>query len=270
MKTFMKIQFFFKNHPFLFALFALIASRGAGLGTIAIIQLLRPELSIQENLGWLLMAIYAAVVVSLVYWTDTADEVGLRRAASLKEWLLLVPFLALPLLILLEDGVQSWGFSTNLVLFIAAVGVAVNEEVLFRGILLRGFIRWESWIAILVPSSLFALAHATNAFAGGNTVFALYQTIWTFAAGIAFSAIRLRNQSLYPIILLHILVDGVEYFSSGEYGIHSQVISLALLQLFTALNVALAIYSLALLYRNNKRALHNAKNINYSTFEQNK
>jgi len=252
MKMLVSMQHFLKNHPFLFAFFALITSRAAGLGTIAIIQLLQPDLSIQENLGWLLMAIYAAVVVSLVYWTDTAAQVGLRKPDSLKEWLLITPFLALPLLIFIENGAQSWGYANNLVLVIAAVGVAVNEEVLFRGILIRGFLKWGSWVAILVPSAIFAFAHSTNIFVGGNVTFAIYQTIWTFAAGVAFSAMRLRNKSLYPIIAIHILVDGFEYFSTGEYGVHAQAIPLPLLQLFAALNVILALYSLFLFYRSSK------------------
>jgi len=258
MKMLENTKRFLKNHPFLFAFFALVASRVAGLGTVAIIQLLRPELSIQENLGWLLMAIYAAVVVSLVYWTDTAAQVGLQKPASSKEWLLITPFLALPLLIFIEKGFQSWGLANNLVLTIAAVGVAINEEVLFRGILIRGCLKWGSWVAIFVPSAFFAFAHATNIFVGGDVTFAIYQTIWTFAAGIAFSAMRLRNKSLYPIIVLHILVDGFEYFSTGEYGVHAQAIPLPLLQLFAALNVLLAVYALLLFCRSHRRYLRRA------------
>ncbi|TVX99861.1 CPBP family intramembrane glutamic endopeptidase [Cohnella terricola] len=252
MKALVKIQTFLRSHPLLFAIFTLIASRIAGLGTTALVQLLQPELSIQEDLGWLLMVVYASVVVSLVYWTNTADEVGLRKPASLKEWLLITPLLTLPLLVLLENGIQSWGFAQNLVLVIAAIGVAINEEVLFRGILLRGFMKWGQWVAIFVPSAMFALAHLSNAFVGGDVTFAIYQTIWTFAAGVMLSAMRLRNNSLIPVIVLHIILDGIEYFSTGEYGVHTQEISPIWLQLFVLVNIVLAFYSLFLFYRRNK------------------
>jgi uncharacterized protein len=254
MRPLVNMQTFFRNHPFLFAILALVASRIAGIGTIALVQLLQPDLSIQEELGWLLMTVYASVVVSLVFWTNTADEVGLRKPTSMKEWLFVIPLLTLPLLILIENGVQSWGFAQNVVLVIAAVGVAVNEEVLFRGILLRGFLKWGPWVAIFVPSLLFALAHSTNAFVGGDVFFAVYQTIWTFAAGVTLSAMRLRNNSLYPVIALHIILDGIEYFSTGEYGIHSQAISPMWLQIFAFVNVLLACYSLFLFHRKNRRA----------------
>ncbi|WP_165822655.1 CPBP family intramembrane glutamic endopeptidase [Paenibacillus montanisoli] len=247
------MQRFLRNHPFLFAFFALIASRVAGLGTVAIIQQLQPGMNIKDDLGWLLMFLYASVIVSLVYWTNTANEVGLKKPSSAKEWLLVTPMLALPLMIFIETGIQSWGLAQNLVLAIAAIGVAINEEVLFRGILLRGFMKWGSWVAILVPSALFAFAHSTNAFIGGDATFALYQTIWTFASGVTLSAMRLRNNSLYPVIVFHIILDGVEYFSTGEYGVHAEAISSTWLQLFAAVNIILAAYSLLLFYKRNKR-----------------
>ncbi|WP_308636923.1 CPBP family intramembrane glutamic endopeptidase [Paenibacillus silvisoli] len=252
------MQRFFQNRPFLFAIFALIASRIAGLGTVALIQLVQPDLTIKEDLGWLLMLLYAGVVVSLVYWTNTSQEVGLKKPHAAKEWLLMMPMAVLPALIVIENGIQSWGFAQNLVLVIAAIGVAINEEVLFRGILLRGFMKWGPWAAILVPSGLFALAHSTNAFVGGDAAFAVYQTIWTFAAGVTLSAMRLRMNSLYPVIVFHILLDGIEYFSTGEYGVHTGVASTLWLQLFASVNVVLALYSLILFNKREKRRLQDA------------
>ncbi|WP_456275999.1 CPBP family intramembrane glutamic endopeptidase [Bacillus sp. AK128] len=252
-----RIQTFLKEHPFLFAIFTLIMSRIAGMATIELVQLFQPDLTIQDDLGWLLMMVYAGVVVSLVYWTDSAKEIGLVKPQSIKEWLTIVPLLLLPLLILLENGVSSWGFSTNLVLIIAAIGVAVNEEVLYRGILLRGFMKWGPWVAIFVPSALFALSHSTNIFVGGDPTFAIFQTLWTFAAGVLLSAMRLRNKSLYPVIIIHLLLDAVEYFSTGEYGVHSDSIPLQTLTLFAIITVSLAIYAVILFYRGQKKAVGN-------------
>lgn len=251
---------FLKRHPFLFALFALLASRFIGLGIIKAIQAVHPELTIQNDLGWLVMVLYAALTVTLVFWTDTAEETGLRKPASLKEWLIWIPFLALPVLIVSLNGVSSWGFQQNMLLLIAAIGVAVNEEVLFRGILLRPLLRWGEWGAILIPALLFGLAHATNIFAGGDVTYGVLQTIWTFASGIAFSAMRLRNRSLYPAIVLHFVLDGVEYFSTGEFGVHSDPFPLYWLVIFALLNVALAIYALFMWFKS-KDAKHSAVQI---------
>ncbi|MBE4907833.1 CPBP family intramembrane metalloprotease [Bacillus luteolus] len=244
-----KIQTYLKNHPFIFAIVALVMSRIAGGATITLVQLVKPDYTVQDELGWLLMVVYASVVVSLVYWTDTAAEVGLKPTKTSKEWLLCLPLLSIPLFILVNNGVYSWGTAQNLVLFIAAIGVSVNEEVLFRGILLRGFMKWGPWIAIFVPSALFALLHSTNIFVGGDPTFAIFQTIWTFVAGVMLSALRLRTNSLYPVIVLHILIDGVEYFSTGEYGVHPEAMPTLTLLLFAVLMFILAIYTVILFYR---------------------
>jgi len=155
----------------------------------------------------------------------------------------------------MKNGISSWGFSQNLVLCIAAVGVAVNEEVLFRGILLRGFMKWGPWVAIFVPSALFGLAHSTNVFTGGDVTFAIFQTIWTFAAGVMLSAMRMRNKSLYPVIVFHFILDGVEYFSTGEYGVHSQEFPVLWLGMLAALNVVLAVYALIFFYRSYRKGV---------------
>ncbi|MBM7659897.1 membrane protease YdiL (CAAX protease family) [Bacillus mesophilus] len=254
MKILKATQSFLKKHPFIFAFFALILSRIAGMASIELVQLFRPDLTIADDLGWLLMMVYAGVVVTLVYWTDLADEIGLRKPKHPKEWLTIIPLLLLPLFIIMEKGIYSWGFSINLVLIIAAIGVAINEEVLFRGILLRGFMKWGPWVAIFVPSALFGLIHSTNIFVGGDPTFAIFQTIWTFAAGVILSAIRLRTNSLYPVIVFHIILDGVEYFSTGEYGVHSDPISLHSLTLFASITVVLAVYAIILFHKSNKNS----------------
>ena len=113
--------------------------------------------------------------------------------------------------------------------------------------------KWGPWVTIFVPSLLFALAHATNIFQGGDVTFAIFQTIWTFAAGIMMSAMRLHNKSLYPVIVLHIFEDGVEYFSTGEYGVHSQSFPTSWLAVYVLLNVILAIYALILFTKSGKQ-----------------
>ncbi|MDZ5473280.1 CPBP family intramembrane glutamic endopeptidase [Bacillus sp. 31A1R] len=253
MKKIKQVQSFFKNHPFIFAFFVLVVSRIAGMVTIQIIQAIRPDLTVQDHLGWLLMTVYACTVVSLVYWTDTAKEIGLRMPKSYKEWLLFLPVLIIPLFILSQNGISSWGIAQNLVLLIAAIGVAVNEEVLFRGVLIRGFMKWGKWVTVLVPSIIFALAHSTNTFVGGDTTYALYQTLWTFAGAIMLTAFRIVTNSLYPLIVFHFILDFVEYFSTGNYGVHAEPFSTSLLIPIAIMSFGLMIYSLILLYKNSAR-----------------
>uniref|UniRef100_A0A1S2L0B4 CAAX prenyl protease 2/Lysostaphin resistance protein A-like domain-containing protein n=1 Tax=Anaerobacillus isosaccharinicus TaxID=1532552 RepID=A0A1S2L0B4_9BACI len=74
-------------------------------------------------------------------------------------------------------------------------------------------------------------------------VFGIYQTLWAIAGGIALTALRLRNGSIYPAILFHFILDITEYFSTGENGVHQTGFSINSLTIFLILNVLFAIYA---------------------------
>lgn len=100
---------------------------------------------------------------------------------------------------------------------------------------------------------MFGLIHIGNVFGGGNTQFSIYQTVWAIAGGIAFTALRLRNQSIYPAIVFHFIVDYTEYLSTGENGVHQTGFSTATLVIGLILCVLFTIYCLVLFKRSNQK-----------------
>jgi membrane protease YdiL (CAAX protease family) len=75
----------------------------------------------------------------------------------------------------------------------ACVGAPVLEEMLFRGIMLRGFLRrYSRGFSILWSAALFAIAHLN-----------LYQVSTALALGIMAGWLYERCRSLWPCILLH-------------------------------------------------------------------
>lgn len=79
-------------------------------------------------------------------------------------------------------------------IFIIVLMGPILEEIFFRGILLNRFIvKWNVLTGILISSFLFAIYHMT--------VTALIQ----FCAGVIFSIIYLKTQTIYSTIILHIL-----------------------------------------------------------------
>lgn len=75
----------------------------------------------------------------------------------------------------------------------ACVGAPVLEEMLFRGVVLRGFLRrYSRNFAILWSAALFAIAHLN-----------LYQVSTALALGIVAGWLYERCRSLWPCILLH-------------------------------------------------------------------
>lgn len=90
----------------------------------------------------------------------------------------------------LFDAVMAPGVVS--VLF-ACVGAPVLEEMLFRGVMLRGFLRrYSRNFSILWSAALFAIAHLN-----------LYQVATALALGLVAGWLYERCRSLWPCILLH-------------------------------------------------------------------
>lgn len=87
---------------------------------------------------------------------------------------------------------------------VVAVSPGICEEVLFRGILLRGFVRqMRPWSAILTVSMLFGLFHLS-----------IFRLVPTAILGIPLAWLALRTGSLFPAMLTHILVNSIALFLS--------------------------------------------------------
>ncbi len=89
-------------------------------------------------------------------------------------------------------------------LLFACVAAPVLEEMLFRGVILRGFLRqYSRTFAILWSSALFGLAHLN-----------LYQMMTALAIGLVAGWLYERCRSLWPCILLHAAYNG---YVTGYY-----------------------------------------------------
>ncbi|MEO1265386.1 MAG: CPBP family intramembrane glutamic endopeptidase [Pseudomonadota bacterium] len=80
------------------------------------------------------------------------------------------------------------------------IGAPVSEELLFRGFLLGGLIRFGVgvWLAILISNGLWTGMHA------GYSALGLIEV---FVAGLFLSAAFLVSRSIWPPIVLHVLFN---------------------------------------------------------------
>jgi uncharacterized protein len=246
-----KMKNFLYRHGLVLFLVVMIGRGLIGMLAVKGIQSFNPELTVEKDLGWLIMLIYATTVFLAVKWVKIDKEIGLKMPSSLKDWYVWVPALIIPITLAFYLGFHSTLGHIPLLL-IAAVGVAVNEEILFRGILLRAILPFGKAVAIIVPSLLFGTAHLGNIFVGGDVTYALFQFGWTTFAGMALTAMVLANKSLLPAILFHFVLDAVEYGATGAYGVHSTEYSLKWLSIFLLLNLAFLLYSLYILKKSTK------------------
>jgi membrane protease YdiL (CAAX protease family) len=113
--------------------------------------------------------------------------------------------------------------------FALTVLVALSEEILFRGVLLRITERSTgTWGALAISSALFALAHVPNE---GITMLAIAATV---AAGVVFGAAYLVTRRLWLPTGLHFgwnfISEGVfsvDWLAGGMYGIEGSALTVA-------------------------------------------
>ena len=154
-------------------------------------------------------------------------------AVRLVPWLLLIPLVGWT-----RDPLQLLSAFAYFLLFTAAA-----EEVLFRGLLLRGIVGLGAGVltAAVVSSAVFGLFHLS-----GGLLF-----LPVFAAdGLAFCALRLRTDSLYPPIAAH----GVLNFTTAALLLSANVVSDARAIVYVALVVAIDIAFWAETTRSRRRA----------------
>lgn len=99
---------------------------------------------------------------------------------------------------------SAWdGFSLTLALVVIA---PVTEELLFRGVLLRGLAKeYGERLGLLVSAVLFGLMHGRPA-----------EAVVAFVAGLVLGALRLRTRSLLPCIALHVGVNALPVLVPAE------------------------------------------------------
>lgn len=151
-----------------------------------------------------------ATVLVMRWWREVGLAQGPQRGTLKVIWPWLL-FLALFAVSALGAGMPP----ATVTLFILANTMLVgwSEEVMFRGIILRGLFRSGGiWVAILGSSALFGAIHVLNVFLTGDLRGAVIQAGAAFLSGVFLAAVRLRTGSLWTGIVLHGLWDAGTFF----------------------------------------------------------
>jgi membrane protease YdiL (CAAX protease family) len=119
-----------------------------------------------------------------------------------------------PILILLFAGV--------------ALSIGFGEEMMGRGVVLNvmlqkwGDTRRGIYLAVVISSAIFGFGHLFNLVTGRLSLLAnLTQIGYSFAFGMTFAACFLRNNSIWPVIVMHAAIDfagGLHHIAVGGSG----------------------------------------------------
>lgn len=94
------------------------------------------------------------------------------------------------------------------IIFVTCLFVGFNEEVLFRGIILRNLHpEQHPYRAIVISAALFSSFHLLNLIAFIPLSAMVFQLGNTFLFGLFFALIALKLNNLWPLILFHALWD---------------------------------------------------------------
>lgn len=143
--------------------------------------------SVGGAIGWH-WALAAAFALAMALASSDRHAAGLGAPASLRSARLIwLPLLYTVLMLFIAWAGDLPARSVVLVVACNAALVALSEELMFRAVLLQGFLdRYAVWPAVLGSSAVFGVVHAANGFASGD---------------------RLRTRSVWPMVVVHGLWD---------------------------------------------------------------
>ncbi len=208
------------NRPVIFSILAFLAAillteiplQGAFLSWAGIPAAKFIEGILEQVIGGLL---FVALIVRLGLWRQARFNPPGQWKALWLVW----PLVLFALLNSSEilDGSHAIDFSrTGLIvlygLYLLAIGFF--EESVGRGLILPVMLqKWGStrrgiYLAVIASSLLFGSAHIIQLIDGSKPLLPnLTQIAYAFFFGVAFSACFLRNNSIWPVMILHGLID---------------------------------------------------------------
>lgn len=173
---------------------------------------------IAGTLGRVVSITILLAVVARLGWLRSA---GLTRAGGWQLWLLCLPLLVYVIVAstYAMTGKLQFPFGNPALLSPAALFLmthALFEEVVFRGLVMVALV--TSWgktggvvKSVLVSSLIFAAMHLVGVLGGNPLPVVLLQCVGAFFLGILFCSLLLRGATLYPVVVLHGLINVAGY-----------------------------------------------------------
>lgn len=206
MKGVMSMKWFISRYPFIFGVIVVVLQIASPLTLpmyVAIVRALRIGQNNDYSVITLGILVQILLVLAIVFWLRWWREIGFTPVS---EWchhhVFWLPFLLVftPLLAGIRGG------SSSFVLFSAWqwLLVAIYEETLYRGLLLRALQPWGTVRAVILSSLLFGASHLFHIVLGDQPLFlTIAQVFITTLIGVGWAAVRLTMNTLWPLILIH-------------------------------------------------------------------
>ena len=154
--------------------------------------------------------VVVAAMTALGWWRVS----GFNRPAAWRD----LRLLALPAVVIIvlpfAGGVKAVDPGMAAFWTVAYALVGLREEGLHRGIILHILRPSGAVRAVVLGGLLFGAAHIANLLVRSSPAVVFSQMIGAACFGIAFGALRLRTNTIWPLVALHLLSDLLLHFST--------------------------------------------------------
>jgi hypothetical protein len=191
---------FFERRPLISAVVIFLAD----LALILIVGAAAKALGAEGmNAGFVALCVESVLLVLVLAALRWWRAAGFNRPSEWRELKLLwVPtglFVVLPLVV----GLHVVAPATAAYLVVAYALTGFAEEGLYRGVLLRVLGPLGARRAVLLSAVFFGASHLVNLMFRSNPFLVFAQAVGAFSMGVGFGAMRLRTNTIWPLIFLH-------------------------------------------------------------------
>lgn len=181
----------------------------------------------------LILSLVAALILTKMGWWKA---VGFRWPNQPRDlWYFVLPLL--PAIITLMVGVEVTSLVLLTQFFVITLLIGFAEEAIFRGLMLNALKAHGFWRAAIITALLFGLSHALNGLAGKSMAETGAQIFYAVAFGFTFAALVLKQGILWPLVIVHFLIDFVSFLQRPDFTIApawNVLLVVALAVIFTA------------------------------------
>jgi membrane protease YdiL (CAAX protease family) len=113
------------------------------------------------------------------------------------------------------SGITVSSVANLIYLVLLSLSVGFIEELIFRGIIIRAWLKKGVSVAVGVSTALFGVGHLMQLMGGQSAFGTLLQIVFSLVVGLALALVVVRTWSMWGVIVFHALFDFVQLVSTS-------------------------------------------------------
>ncbi|HWQ47823.1 MAG TPA: CPBP family intramembrane glutamic endopeptidase [Methanosarcina sp.] len=165
--------------------------------------------------GVLVAVVFLTGVITYLNWWNQIGWKGPNNSRNMHLLWLPAMFLFFLLVIVLFTGLPPTRIL--LIVIINTLMVGISEELMFRGLLFHGASSsFGIWRAVWITAAIFGSVHTLNGLITGDFKASVVQAFFAGMFGVWAVALRVRLDTVIPLIIIHWLWDCLAFLLTGS------------------------------------------------------